>query len=958
MIYLGDIAEDTTVSFCWSSNDGNGGSITRATDGTIKVRRHDDGTDCTGTSVTDTEDTPDTGIHECKIDTSDNANYTIGDDYTVWLDGAVIDGETVNASLANFSIENRFTNVQKISGDATAADNLELQYDTTGLSGDTFPSTQAAVGNLTSGSAAINTTAKDSPNGFVITTGLSEANDEDSTHALDGTTHDLEDDTAVTDAYYIFDVGGNGVPVSVTWQGYVNAQGDTYTFYAYNWTGTPAWEQIGSRAGVSGSTIVTDTFALTTAHVGTGANIGLVHFRIYSADGELIATDRILCSYAVVAQSVGYAEGAIWVDSAGTVGSEVHVNGIASNPCPWANALVVNAALGLNKFHVANGNTVTLAATADNYTLYGDGWNLALGSQSIDDIAIIGAHITGIGTAAAANHPHFTDCSLGAVTLPPSVMRNCGVGEDAGAFTAGGAGNYIFHGCFSQVSGSGVPSLTFSGLGSATGINNRAWSGGSSWTLDSDCTVSHEILSGGAQSFTTGGADVEVRGIYQSLTLVLSGAGTVQAVGTTGPVTISGTATTTVNLYGHIDSLADTSVNTTVNKPSMLLEQFKIDSASASGGLDIDNSNGPAIHTTGSTMGVVVVGEGTTGLAIQGVSGGMAVNASGDDASAIIISADGSNGAEKGIEITTGGGGGDLVLGDDAVGSINAANNIIGNITGNLSGTVGSVNARSDYMLRAGEAAQQSDITGSNLAVSSDITSSKLTVTSDITGGGLVVVSDLAEVALTTASKDAVASDVWVETTRALTDKADFALAVGEAAQQSDITGSNLAVSSDITSSLLTVTSDLAEVALTTASKDAIASDVWVETTRALTDKADFALAAGEAAQQSDVAAVATLITGGDLTVVSDITGGNLAVTSDTQNAILAAAGLDSISTTEPAGLAGNFREKMIQVYRRFFGKTTMTSDTLLTYKEDESTTATTQTVADDSTTQTQGEAT
>ena len=120
MIYLGDIAEDATVSFCWSSNDGSGGSITRATNGTIKVRRHGDGTDCTGTSVTDTEDTPNTGIHECKINTGDNDNYTIGYDYTVWLDGAVIDGETVNASLANFSIENRFTNVQKISGDAPA----------------------------------------------------------------------------------------------------------------------------------------------------------------------------------------------------------------------------------------------------------------------------------------------------------------------------------------------------------------------------------------------------------------------------------------------------------------------------------------------------------------------------------------------------------------------------------------------------------------------------------------------------------------------------------------------------------------------------------------------------------------------------------------------------------------------------------------------------------------------
>jgi len=123
MIYLGDFAEDAVVAFCWNSNDADGASITRATNGTIKVRRLDDGTDCTGTSVTDTEDTPDTGIHECKIDTSDNANYTPGDDYVIWLDGAVIDGQTVNAALAQFSIENRFREVDavKVGGSAVAA---------------------------------------------------------------------------------------------------------------------------------------------------------------------------------------------------------------------------------------------------------------------------------------------------------------------------------------------------------------------------------------------------------------------------------------------------------------------------------------------------------------------------------------------------------------------------------------------------------------------------------------------------------------------------------------------------------------------------------------------------------------------------------------------------------------------------------------------------------------------
>ena len=70
----------------------------------------------------------------------------------------------------------------------------------------------------------------------------------------------------------------------------------------------------------------------------------------------------------------------------------------------------------------------------------------------------------------------------------------------------------------------------------------------------------------------------------------------------------------------------------------------------------------------------------------------------------------------------------------------------------------------------------------------------------------------------------------------------------------------------------------------------------------------------------------------------------------------LASDGLDSISTSEPSGKAGNFREMIVQIWRRLFGKTTLTSTELKTYKADGSTVATTQIVSETSTTQTQGE--
>lgn len=107
MMYLGDYAEDETVYFMWSSNDAGGGSVTRATNGTISVYK-DNSTTQTTTGVTDTEDFDSlTGIHHVAIVTTD-AFYTTATDFMVVLSAATIDGETVNAVLAHFSIQNRY----------------------------------------------------------------------------------------------------------------------------------------------------------------------------------------------------------------------------------------------------------------------------------------------------------------------------------------------------------------------------------------------------------------------------------------------------------------------------------------------------------------------------------------------------------------------------------------------------------------------------------------------------------------------------------------------------------------------------------------------------------------------------------------------------------------------------------------------------------------------------------
>lgn len=71
----------------------------------------------------------------------------------------------------------------------------------------------------------------------------------------------------------------------------------------------------------------------------------------------------------------------------------------------------------------------------------------------------------------------------------------------------------------------------------------------------------------------------------------------------------------------------------------------------------------------------------------------------------------------------------------------------------------------------------------------------------------------------------------------------------------------------------------------------------------------------------------------------------------------LASDGLDQISATIPTGVATTFAGRLMQVFGRFFGKTTLTADTLTTFDEAGTTPSTTQPVSDDSTTQTQGKA-
>lgn len=112
MIDLGDFKAGATLDAMWDSNGQDGASITRSTDGALRVYKANSATQRSSSAgITDSEDFDAlTGVHHLRIDLSDNTDagfYAVGSTYHVVLVGAVIDTKTVNKVLYRFSIEAR-----------------------------------------------------------------------------------------------------------------------------------------------------------------------------------------------------------------------------------------------------------------------------------------------------------------------------------------------------------------------------------------------------------------------------------------------------------------------------------------------------------------------------------------------------------------------------------------------------------------------------------------------------------------------------------------------------------------------------------------------------------------------------------------------------------------------------------------------------------------------------------
>ena len=381
-----------------------------------------------------------------------------------------------------------------------------------------------AVGNIgTAGGAALNKEAGtcNATGGIsgvtsgTIMLGSQGATTFENTDNINSVYHTITSTGASGDIVYQFLCGGGTSPVEAIWVGYVQSNNDTINIAAWRHD-TNSWEDLRVIVGTTLATIQTFNVTLYSRHMGTSnGELGKVYIRLYTVTGTspTIATDQIKVAYAVTSRTVGYADGAVWIDTnMGTAGTELFVNGTADNPClTLADALVIATSLGTSKFRVSNNSTITFTSAITTKTFVGSNWHLILGSQDLTHSVVEGAYVSGI--ALATDAIEFIDCHFSTATIPPASLIMCVLTSNtSGGVTCAASGDYYFLNCYSGIAGNARPTITFA---PSANINLRNYSGGI--TLENMGAGSNASVEGRGNlviSASCSAGNVVVRGLF------------------------------------------------------------------------------------------------------------------------------------------------------------------------------------------------------------------------------------------------------------------------------------------------------------------------------------------------------------------------------------------------------------------------------------------------------------
>jgi len=335
------------------------------------------------------------------------------------------------------------------------------------------------ISTMNVGSAINVVVAEDNTGGSIKETSFvgSQTNTYASTAELDGVYHKIDDTANEIDIVYGFDISGDAIPTQLNFAGFLNSKDDELNVKAYDFN-TSSWKQIGLLEGSNATVNEFFTYPMFKDMVGSsGDDLGKVYVRFQNTDqtNPDLNIDLLFLSYAIVRRTTGYSDGAIWIDtSLDNENTESYVDGTADNPVStWAAAKTISDNINLTKFYVANGSSITMDASCDNYTFIGHEYTLALGGQSFAGAYIEGAVVSGTATAGAGTI-FFRNCHIGDVTVEKAHFVDCAIEN---TLTISDTETYILENCYaSDTGGAAPPEIDFNDVAGTVGL--RQYAGG------------------------------------------------------------------------------------------------------------------------------------------------------------------------------------------------------------------------------------------------------------------------------------------------------------------------------------------------------------------------------------------------------------------------------------------------------------------------------------------------
>jgi len=175
----------------------------------------------------------------------------------------------------------------------------------------------------------------------------------------------------------------------------------------------------------------------------------------------------------IIQESGSYHDGQVYIDTVdGTAGTTDFESGVEILPVDTiGSANTIADSIGLKRFRVIPGSSITLATEQVGNEFEGINWSLALGGQDISDAYIHGADVSGLATG--TSEPHFENCEIEDATIGLFHMDNCDL---AGTLKVEGpGGTIILDNCFHSATGPAI--LDFQATVSDTTAHVHQWHG-------------------------------------------------------------------------------------------------------------------------------------------------------------------------------------------------------------------------------------------------------------------------------------------------------------------------------------------------------------------------------------------------------------------------------------------------------------------------------------------------